>query len=81
MHDSSSEMRRLQWHCRRGMLELDVLLERFLANRYLQLSAQKQQVFIRLLSCADQDLWNWLVAGQTSEDLELQDMVKMILQA
>ncbi len=72
-------MRRLQWQCRRGMLELDVLLERFLAQRYQYLSAVQQQLFVRLLTCADQDLWNWLVAGQRSADAELQEMVELIL--
>lgn len=52
----------LQWACRRGMLELDLLLEHYLEHDYDKLSSAEQQLFIDLLGEADQDLFSWLFA-------------------
>ena len=51
---------RLRWACRRGMLELDVLLGNFLTETYLQQSAHDQDLFEQLLECNDQELFEWL---------------------
>nr|WP_274600225.1 succinate dehydrogenase assembly factor 2 [Thiocystis violacea] len=55
-------MRRLRWQCRRGMLELDHLLSRFLELGYRDLSEADRLLFARLLGEQDQDLHNWLVS-------------------
>lgn len=69
---------RLSWACRRGMLELDFLLQKFFNSQYLNLSAHDQQLFEKLLECNDQDLYMWLVKKNVPEDVELQKIVKMI---
>lgn len=50
-------LNRLRWRCRRGMLELDLVLERFLGENYAQLTAQQQQEFENLLELEDHELW------------------------
>lgn len=55
---------RLQWQCRRGMLELDIILGNYLRNNFMSLSAAEKIDFENLLSCQDQDLFNWLVHKQ-----------------
>lgn len=52
----------LKWACRRGMLELDLLLEHYLDHDYDNLTMAEQQLFIDLLGEADQDLFSWLFA-------------------
>lgn len=52
---------RLRWKCRRGMLELDVLFERFLQQGYDQLSEAEQILFESLLEEPDPVLYNWLL--------------------
>lgn len=52
----------LKWACRRGMLELDLLLEHYLDHDYDQLNPADQALFTLLLSEADQDLFSWLFA-------------------
>lgn len=52
---------KLRWACRRGMLELDVLLGNFLEKRFLSLSSQEKATFIQLLDSSDQDLFDWLL--------------------
>lgn len=69
---------RLRWSCRRGMLELDVLLGNFLEEAYLMLSSDDQAVFVRLLAENDQDLFMWLTGKSTTEDPELATMVGRI---
>lgn len=44
------------------MLELDVLLERFVDNKYRGLSESDKSLFDELLSENDQDLFMWFTA-------------------
>jgi antitoxin CptB len=46
----------LYWQCRRGSLELDLLLKRYLENQYLQATESEQQQFVELLKLEDDDL-------------------------
>jgi antitoxin CptB len=69
---------RLRWACRRGMLELDVLLGNFLEEAYLGLTAEDQQLFIRLLECNDQELFDWLTGKKLSDDADLAKMVEKV---
>ena len=51
----------IRWHCRRGMLELDILLGNFFDQKYLSLKSDEQQAFVDLLACNDDELYTWLV--------------------
>lgn len=73
------EFRRLGWHSRRGMLELDVLLLPFTNEKYLTLADDDKAVYRRLIDCEDQDLFNWLMEKSVSEDPELQRMVEQVI--
>ncbi|MCX7073456.1 MAG: succinate dehydrogenase assembly factor 2 [Methylococcales bacterium] len=46
----------LYWQCRRGSLELDLLLRRYLENDYPSATEQKRQQFVELLKLEDDDL-------------------------
>jgi len=50
----------LRWRCRRGLLELDLALDRFLAAHYEQLTPTEQALFGDLLAESDADLWSWI---------------------
>jgi antitoxin CptB len=58
-----SELDRIRWHCRRGLLELDLILARFQEQVLPQLSGEELESFKRLLQCSDNDLWD-LVTGR-----------------
>ena len=60
-----SEFNRLRWHCRRGMLENDLVLERFMERHGEALEGARLEAFKRLLAYADADLWE-LVCGRRS---------------
>ncbi|NWC81628.1 succinate dehydrogenase assembly factor 2 [Pseudomonas putida] len=74
-----TELNRLFWHSRRGMLELDVLLVPFTQEVYPILSEADRELYVRLLSCEDQDMFGWFMERTESEDPELQRMVRIIL--
>lgn len=59
-----SEADRVRWHCRRGLLELDLVLARFLEHRFENLSPAELATFKRLLDWPDNDLWD-LLNGKT----------------
>ena len=74
-----SELNRLFWHSRRGMLELDVLLVPFVQEVYSTLDAENQARYRKLLECEDQDMFGWFMQRGEPEDADLRRMVRMIL--
>ena len=60
-----SEMNRLRWKCRRGTLELDLVLQQFLERDYAALDRPAQQAFETLLEAGDEELWA-MVSGEAS---------------
>jgi antitoxin CptB len=69
---------KLRWACRRGMLELDVLLGNFLAEAYPQAAAADQSLFVQLLENNDQDLFVWLTGRTPPPDAEMAVIVAKI---
>ncbi|MEO8039975.1 MAG: succinate dehydrogenase assembly factor 2, partial [Betaproteobacteria bacterium] len=61
--DPDRAAQRIRWHCRRGLLELDLVLARFLDSRFEQLSLAEREIFSGLLERADTELWD-LVSGR-----------------
>jgi antitoxin CptB len=51
-------LRRLRWRCRRGLLELDIVLGRFVEQRYPVLDTEQRVVFDELLDLPDTELWD-----------------------
>ena len=77
--NTQSELeKRLRWGCRRGMLELDLLLLPFFEKYYSQLSPREQTLFETLLKYPDPDLYGYLTGGQTCDDPELQALCNKI---
>lgn len=52
---------RVRWRCRRGMLELDLLLQGFLQRGFRDLDEGEQQRFLELLNLPDQQLLDYLL--------------------
>ncbi|HBC6258865.1 TPA: FAD assembly factor SdhE [Proteus mirabilis] len=69
---------RINWACRRGMRELDISIMPFFENEYDTLSDDDKRLFVRLLECADPDLFNWLMNHGRPDDEDLYYMVKLI---
>lgn len=72
------ELRRLRWRCRRGMRELDQLLERYLDRVWRDAPADERGVFLRLLETEDDKLWRWFLGYDAAPDAELAQLVERI---
>ncbi len=75
----ATEKKRLWWHSRRGMKELDLLLLPFLEEVYSELSTEDQAIYRKLLEVEDPDLFTWFMQTARSSDSDLQYMVDKIL--
>lgn len=72
--------KRLYWHSRRGMWELDLLLIPFLEQCYDTLASDDQETFQQLIMEEDQDLFGWLMRREWPENPRLRRVVKMIVE-
>ena len=62
------ELGKLRWHCRRGLLELDLILEKFVARHLEQLDAGQMTVFKELLAFPDNDLFDMVMGRMAVPD-------------
>ena len=69
----------MRWAARRGMLELDLVLEPYVQAKYATLDDTDRERFQQLMLCEDQDLFAWFLQRQQPEDPELADIVAKIL--
>jgi antitoxin CptB len=77
--DSDGEdRRRLLWRCRRGMKELDVLLERYAYALKVPASVAERGAFARLLDLPDPELAGYLLGPEVPRDPELAGLVRRI---
>lgn len=76
---SEKRYARLKWACRRGMLELDVLLLPFVEEAFKDLDESQKETFERLLTSDDPDLYAWFMGHQKCDDPELAAMVSRIV--
>jgi antitoxin CptB len=72
------ESRRLLWRCRRGMKELDVLLERFARFNLPGSSPEARDVFARFLELPDPVLADYLLGQVIPPEPELAGLVLRI---
>jgi antitoxin CptB len=72
------EARRLLWRCRRGMKELDVMLERFAREALPVASARERAAFAELLSLPDPLLAGCLLGGEVLREPHLRALVGRI---
>lgn len=71
-------MSRLTWQCRRGLRELDELLQRYLEQRYDGAPASEQHAFEQLLQSQDPELQAYLLSDVEPRDPEVQRVVHAI---
>jgi antitoxin CptB len=66
---------RLRWRCRRGMLENDLILARFLDARGTSIDAGEVAALDRLLDLADNELWELLAGRAEPADATLRPLL------
>jgi antitoxin CptB len=76
-----SELSRLRWKCRRGMLELDLLFRDFLDTGYAHLDTQERKSFDHMLDYPDAVLLEWLMGRIRPTDKDVEQLVDKIRSA
>ncbi len=67
-----------RWQCRRGMLELDLLLNNFVDKKVATLTQQEKESFELLLSYPDQTLLDLLLGNSVSSDPSISTLVQQV---
>ena len=78
MNTHIAEYAELKWRCRRGMLELDILLNSYLDKHYNTMSQQQGAVFSEVLDYPDQVLFDLLLGNMQSSDVRVNRLVSEI---
>jgi antitoxin CptB len=60
----AQDLGKLRWRCRRGMKELDVLLARYVDERFCGASPLEQEAFRRLLETQDAVLYDYCLGSE-----------------
>ena len=75
-HDA---LNRLQWRCtRRALLELDLILGKFLVEEFPGLGEDEKQVFAVLADMEDHDLWPLVNGTEECKDAQQAAIVAML---
>ncbi len=72
------ELDRLRWRCRRGMLENDLILTRFLDARGDAISEPEIVGLYRLLDLSDNELWDLLSGRQEPDDAAVAPLLRAL---
>ena len=72
------ELNRLRWRCRRGMRELDVLLERYLQERWPAAPPGRRAAFRALLELPDPELAALCLSRSVTQVAELAGLIAEI---
>jgi len=60
-----AEQRRFAWRCRRGMLELDIVLQNFVNEQFDSLNMGELQAFDDMLELPDNEFWDLINSSTT----------------
>lgn len=70
-----SELTRLRWRCRRGAKELDIVMNRYLEQKYETAEASQQQAFNELLAVEDPTIFDLLLERIEAQNDEQQKLL------
>jgi antitoxin CptB len=72
------EHERIRWRCRRGLLELDLVLNGFLESRFEQLTSDQRGALTRLLDLPDNDLLDMIMGRAETSDPGCAEIVRFL---
>ena len=73
-----SERDRILWHCRRGLLELDLILQRFVETRLDGLGGEEVAALKLLLAFDDNDLLDLVMCRAEPVDTRVHAVLEML---
>ena len=72
------QLERARWRCRRGLLELDLTLLRFMDEHYVNLGEAERRQFEMLLDLSDNELWDMIALRKKQENNSLQRVLSLL---
>ena len=72
----AEELNRLRWQCRRGLLELDLVLERFLRKHGERLQGERLISFRTLLTFPDNEILDLISARTECREARFAEVVQ-----
>jgi antitoxin CptB len=78
--DRGARLRRLRWHCRRALLELDLKFQRYWQRVGDDIDAASEAALERLLAMEDHELWELVSGRREPDDPRLQGVVDRLRQ-
>jgi antitoxin CptB len=73
-----AELDKIRWHCRRGLLELDLILEKFNRQHLASLDSEQLERFQELLALPDNDLLDLLMGRAAPPDRRYNSVLQML---
>lgn len=73
--------RRIRFLTRRGLLELDIVLKRFMEKEFPHLSDEELAVFVNILDLPDQEFLALVNRKETTENPEFANLLDKIRQS
>ena len=70
-------LQKLRWKSRKGIRELDILLQSFLDNEFTKLNNSDKKVFEELIEIETYDLFN-AITGKSSYDVRYESIIKKL---
>ncbi len=70
--------KKLQWLCRRGMKELDILFTAYLENDYPNAACEERRAFVKLLEYQDPRIVDLLFGRRTDADPTVQMLIAFL---
>ncbi len=72
------ELSKLEWRCRRGTKELDLLLLGYLNRNYMHAELHLKKAFESLLEMQDPELYELLIDKAQADNKDIADVVAII---
>ncbi len=79
--DRGARLRRLRWHCRRALLELDLMFQRYWRRVGDDVATADEAALERLVAMEDHDLWDLVSGRRQTDDPQLKGMLERLRQA
>ena len=78
--DRGARLRRLRWHCRRALLELDLVFQRYWDRVGDAVDAQSEAALEQLVAMEDHDLWDLVCGRRHIDDARLNGLIERLRQ-
>lgn len=75
---TETDKRRIRFQTRRGLLELDIMLKRFMASEFEQLNDDELAIFVEILALEDQEFLAIVNQAQPIERLDFEPILQKI---